>query len=103
MFHIDESRDASEFLGFSDNEEGQHPFELKRKDGDRTKVSKDDVLLGNVRCPGAAKDTAKVEDKSGAVLFQAGACSAALGVLLLDPIPETERYILLGELWARGM
>ena len=79
----------------SDNEENNNPFELKAREGDRVKVvAPGDRELGNVRGK-------NVEDASGKTLYVVDAPSAAYGVLLLDSIPEVERYILVAELLSR--
>ena len=79
----------------SDNEENNNPFELKARDGDRVKVvAPGDRELGNVRA-------GRVEDASGKTLYVVDASRGAYGVLLLDSIPEVERYILVAELLAR--
>lgn len=84
-------------IKISDNEENKNPFELKVRDGGRFKVvAPGDRELGNVR-DGA------VEDAAGTKKFTAtGKSSAGYGVLLLDSIPELERYILVGEIVSRG-
>jgi hypothetical protein len=84
-------------IKISDNEENQNPFELKLKEGDRVKVmAPGERQLGSVR-------GSSVEDASKKELFRVdGSPSAAYGVLLLDAIPEDQRYILLAELLARG-
>jgi len=88
---------AAEKIKVSDNEENKNPFELKVRDGGRFKVvAPGDRELGNVR-DGA------VEDASGKKMFTfEGKTSAAYGVLLLDSIPEIERYILVAEILSRG-
>jgi len=79
----------------SDNEENKNPFELKSRDGDRIKVvAPGDREVGNVRSD-------HVEDASGKTLYKVDGPRAAYGVLLLDSIPETERYILVAELLSR--
>jgi len=88
---------APEKIKVSDNEENKNPFELKVRDGGRFKVvAPGDRELGNVR-DGA------VEDASGKKIFTfEGKTSAAYGVLLLDSVPEIERYILVAEIVSRG-
>lgn len=88
---------AAEKIKVSDNEENNNPFELKVRDGGRFKVvAPGDRLVGNVRADG-------VEDATGKTMFTvAGKPSAGYGVLLLDGIPELERYILVAEISARG-
>ena len=82
----------------SDNEENANPFELKARESDRIKVmAPGEKEMGNVRAT-------VVEDASGKKLFDVTgrAGSAAYGVLLLDKIPATQRYIILSELFAKG-
>ncbi|MEO8036198.1 MAG: hypothetical protein ABI837_17310 [Acidobacteriota bacterium] len=86
-----------EKIKISDNEENNNPFELKMKEGDRVKiVAPGERELGSVR-------GSSVQDPDRKELFRAegGSSSAAYGVLLMDAIPETERYILVAELLAR--
>ena len=85
-------------IKISDNEENRNPFELKLKEGDRVKVmAPGERQLGSVR--GMTVEAAK---KTDMFRVDGGASSAAYCVLLLDPIPETQRYILLAEILARG-
>jgi len=93
-----------EKIKISDNEENDHPFELKVHEGDRTKVvGPGEKELGNVRFDRAAAST-KVEDAAGKVLYTAAGAtpSGAYGVLLLEGIPEVERAILVAEILSRG-
>jgi hypothetical protein len=87
----------------SDNEQNDHPFELKAREGDRVKVfAPVDREVGNVRFDRAASKT-EVEDAAGKTMFRIDKTtkSGAYGVLLLD-IPPTERAILLAEIMSRG-
>ena len=81
----------------SDNEENKNPYELKTREGDRVKVfGPGERERGNVR-------GGEVENIVGRTLYRVdGGAKAAYGVLLLDQIPEAERYILVAELLARG-
>jgi len=93
-----------EKIKISDNEENDHPFELKVRDGDRVKVvAPEDREVGNVRFDRATSKT-KIEDAAGKTLFRVEdpTTSGSYGVLLLGAIPETERAILLAEILARG-
>jgi hypothetical protein len=95
---------TSEKIKISDNEQNDHPFELKVREGGRTKVfAPGDRELGNVRFDRAAGKS-DVEDAAGKVLYTAegSAPSGAYGVLLFDGIPEVERAILLAEIFSRG-
>lgn len=93
---------AADKIKISDNEENQNPFELKVKDANRVKVfAPGDRELGNVRY---SPNKVEVENTGGRVIFttEAKKPTGAYGVLLLDGIPEHERYILAAEIFSRG-
>jgi hypothetical protein len=94
---------APEKIKVSDNEQNANPYELKMRDGDRTKVvAPGDRELGNVRFDRASSKS-QVDDAASKTLFVVeGKQSAAYGVLLLDAIPPPQRYILLAELLSSG-
>ena len=86
----------------SDNEQNERPYELKVREGNRVKVfAPGDRELGNVRY---GSEKIEVETAGGRVIFtlQSAKPAGAYGVLLLDAIPERERYILVAELLSRG-
>jgi hypothetical protein len=92
-----------EKIKISNNEQNENPFELKVREGDRTKVvAPGDREVGNVRFD-RAKSSTEIENAAGTTLFRVDdpAPSGAYGVLLLD-IPATERAILLAEILSRG-
>lgn len=89
-------------IKISNNEENENPFELKAREGNRTKVfGPGDKELGNVRFDGSKIE---VENAAGQrqVTIPASKPSAAYGVLLLEEIPRQERDILIAEILARG-
>ena len=89
-------------IKISDNEENENPFELKAREGNRTKVfGPDGNELGNVRFDGAKIE---VENAAGQTLatIPASKPSAAYGVLLCERIPKQEKDILIAEILARG-
>lgn len=91
-----------EKIKISNNEQNENPFELKVRDGGRVKVmAPGDRELGNVRYAGGK---AEVETAGGTVVFsiEAAKPTGAYGVLLLESIPENERYILIAEILSRG-
>lgn len=93
---------APDKIRISDNEQNDNPYELKLREPNRVKVfAPGDRELGNVRF---APNQIEVEDKSGRVIFTTDAtkASGAYGVLLIDGIPERERYILVAEILSRG-
>ena len=93
---------AADKIKISNNEQNENPFELKLKDPNRVKVTgPGDRELGNVRY---AANRVAVEDTTGRVIFSTDAKkpTGAYGVLLLDGIPERERFILAAEILSRG-
>ena len=89
---------TTEKIKISDNEQNDKPFELKPKDGGRTKVvAPGDVELGNVR-------GANVENAASKTLFtiDGDSASGAFGVLLMERIPLEEQLMLIAELRSRG-
>lgn len=93
-----------EKIKISDNEENNNPFELKMREGDRLKVvAPGDREVGNVRFDRAVTKT-EIESAGGVTKFKVDGSrpSRAYGVLLLDSIPEVQRYILLAEILTRG-
>jgi len=90
-------------IKISDNEENRNPFELQPKGDERTKVkAPDGHELGSVRFDSRVSRS-KVENASGQELYAIDSAppSPAYGVLLLDAIPETQRYVMLAEILAR--
>ncbi|MCI0489061.1 MAG: hypothetical protein L0229_20915 [Blastocatellia bacterium] len=94
---------AEDKIKISDNEEGLNPFVLDIKSDDRIKVLRDAEEIGKVNF---YRDRAKVKvkDARDAELFDSNTdrYSAMYGVLLMDRIPETERYIIMAEILHRG-
>jgi hypothetical protein len=93
---------TAEKIKISNNEQNENPFELKVRDGDRVKVvAPGDRELGNVRY---ASGKVEVETAGGKNIFtaNAGKPTGAYGVLLLDGIPDRERFILIAEILSRG-
>lgn len=90
-----------EKIKISDNEQNEHPFELKVKDANRVKVvGPGEEELGNVRY---ANGRIEVENATGHKILttEAPAFSGSFGVLLL-PIVGAERQILMTEIRARN-
>ena len=86
----------------SNNEENENPFELKAREGNRTKVfAPGDQELGNVRFDGSKIE---VENAVGKTLTTIPATrpSAAYGLLLCEGIPQDQRDLLIAEILARG-
>jgi hypothetical protein len=89
-------------IKISDNEENQNPYELKMRDDD-VKVEENQTELGKVNFY-SDRAKVKVKDASGKEMFESNTDqrSVAYGVLLMSRIPDTERYIIMAELLARG-
>jgi hypothetical protein len=95
---------TGEKIKISNNEQNDHPFELKVREQGRFKVvAPGDRELGNVRFDAGASRV-EVENASGRKQFEiaSAASSAGYGVLLLDGIPSAERFMLLAEIVRRG-
>jgi len=93
---------SDEKIKISDNEENKNPYVLKIK-SEKIKVSRGDTFLGEVKFyPDAGK--IKVKDLSNIDLYKVktSKLSAMYGVLLMDDIPNMEKYILMAELMERG-
>lgn len=91
-----------EKIKISNNEQNENAFELKPKGADRVKVeAPGDRELGNVR----HKDNRiVVENAGGREIYKTDApkFSGGYGVLLMDGIPDHERYILIAEIMSRN-
>ncbi|HEX6083170.1 MAG TPA: hypothetical protein VF266_01515 [Thermoanaerobaculia bacterium] len=95
-------RISEDKIKVSNNEENANAFELKAREGDRTKVfAPGDQELGNVRFDGAKIE---VENAVGKTLTTIPATrpSAAYGLLLCEGIPPDQRDLLIAEIIARG-
>jgi hypothetical protein len=92
-------------IKISDNEESENPFVLDFKADDRIAVTADDETtdLGKVRLY-FGEGRVKVKDAAENERYTSDTSqySAMYGVLLLDTIPEPERYIIMAEILARG-
>lgn len=84
----------------SDNEEGLLPYQLKYR-GDKVKIYDDETEIGAVKF---YDDKSKVKDAANTERFAIKPVtrSGAYGVLIMERIPATERYILTAELLVRG-
>jgi len=94
---------SADKIKISDNEENNNPFELKWKETDRLKVTLGETELGEMKFDDD-RQKVKVKDANERELFESNTnhASAAYGILLLQTIPEPERYIIMAELLARG-
>jgi len=93
-----------EKIKISDNEENNHPFELKKKSAQKIGVEKEGSDLGAVRFD-ASTEQLEVETAAGKKIFRGGAkkLSYSAALFLLDAIPVEERGIILIELALRDL
>ena len=90
-------------IKISDNKDNRDAFEIKFPTNDMTaKLVKEDQLLGKSRYyPDSGKIKLKNANGDKLTSIATSQFSSAYLVLLLQQIPETERYIILAELIAR--
>ena len=91
-------------LKISDNEENEHPFELKRKAADRIGVERNEQDIGKVTYDAATTEVT-VKSASGTKIFQGSYSQLCyfFGILLLDQVPVDERAIVLTELALKNL
>lgn len=94
---------APDKVKVSNNEENNNPFELEWKGRERVKVTLEQNELGEMKFD-RDRQKVKVKDAGESEVFESNTerPSAAYGVLLLQTIPQPERYIIMAELLARG-
>ncbi len=94
---------AVDKIKISDNEEGANPFVLETKTPDRVKVLRDTTEIGKVNFY-RDRGKVKVKNTSEAELYDINTdrYSSLYGVMLMDKIPEMERYIIMAEILTRG-
>jgi hypothetical protein len=90
-------------IKISNNEEMTGAFSIESKDTDRAKVYHNEQEIGKVRF-NQSRGRVKVENASDAPIYNSNTSrlSAMYGVLLMNDIPEPQRYIIMAELLARG-
>ena len=91
-------------IKISNNEENKNPFVLSIKENDRVKILRDETEIGAVKF---YRDRQRVEVKDTAQkeLYQSNTdrYSAMYGVLMMDQIPDAERYIIMAEILGRSL
>jgi hypothetical protein len=94
---------SADKIKISDNEENTNAFEIKKKD-DGAKVEQNETPIGKIKFNPVSKKV-KIKDAADKELFESrtDSQSIAYGVLLLDKIPETQRFIIISELIARNL
>lgn len=93
---------ADDKIKISDNEENANPYELKVRES-KVDVEEDGAEIGKVNFY-SDRGKMKVKDAGGVERYESNTerYSAAYGVLLMERIPETERFVIIAELLARG-
>ena len=94
---------AGDTIKVSNNEEHTNPFLLESKGADRVKVARDTTELGAVRFY-RDRGKIKVENAAGVEQFESNTTrySPMYGLVLITEIPDTERFIVMAEVLARG-
>lgn len=92
-----------EKIKIANNEEMNGALSIETKEADRLKVYRNEQEIGKVRF-NRDKGRVKVENSSDATVFDSNSnkLSTMYGVLLMNEIPDNERYIIMVELLARG-
>jgi hypothetical protein len=94
---------ADDKIKISDNEEGNNAYVVESKSAGRTKVFQNTQEIGKVNFyPDRGK--VKVKNATENELFESNTSrhSAMYAILLMDRMAESERYIIMAELLARG-
>jgi hypothetical protein len=94
---------SADKIKISDNEENTNAFEIRKNEGG-IKVEQNETPIGKVKFNPVSKKV-KIKDAAEKELFESltDSQSFAYGVLLLDKIPETQRFIIISELFARNL
>jgi hypothetical protein len=90
-------------IKISNNEQNENPFILETKPDGHIVVFRDQVKIGEVKFyPDRGK--VKIKDQSELELYECNSSlhSALYGILLMNSIPASERYILMAELMLRN-
>ena len=89
-------------IKISNNEENANPFVLSVKGDDRVKVLQNETEIGEVKFY-RDRQKVKVKDAGEQELFESNTdhYSAMYGVLLMQQIPDPERYVIMAELLLR--
>jgi hypothetical protein len=93
---------AGDKIKISNNEENTNPFVLAIKDNDRVKILQNETLLGEVKFY-RDRQKVKVKDTNEKELYESNTdrYSAMYGVMMMQQIPDAERYIIMAELLLR--
>jgi hypothetical protein len=93
---------AADKIKISNNEENTNPFVLAIKDNDRIKILQNETQLGEVKFY-RDRQKVKVKDINEKELYESNTdrYSAIYGVMMMQQIPDAERYIIMAELLSR--
>ncbi len=83
-------------IKISDNEESKNPWEIKISESGKAKVKKEDKDIGKVKL-----NQSKKEIEASEFVIKADKLSLAYGVLLINEIPERDKFIIMTELIAK--
>ena len=91
-------------IKISNNEENTNPFVLAIKENDRIKVLQNETELGEVKFY-RDRQKVKVKDTDEKELYESNTdrYSAMYGVMMMQQIPDAERYIIMAELLSRKL
>jgi len=84
-------------IKISDNEESKNPWELKISESGKAKVKKEDKEIGKVKF-----DQSKKEIQTSEFIIKADKLSLAYCILLINEIPERDKFIIMTEIIAKG-
>ncbi len=83
-------------IKISDNEENKNPYQIKLS-GDKAKVKKNDIEIGRIKL-NKEKGVVEISSETMSFTIESDKIKLAYGVLLIDEIPLTNRYIIMAEL-----
>ncbi|MDN5203661.1 hypothetical protein QQ008_19890 [Fulvivirgaceae bacterium BMA10] len=86
-------------IKIADNEEMTNAFEMKMKEGGRIKIEQNDEEVLSLRLSSGNSDAKRIGDK---YLLRGFDASLTPAILMIDPLKETEKFILIAELLRRG-
>lgn len=88
-------------LKISDNEEDKNAYVLETKDG-QVNIQLDERSIGTVTRNSPGEVNAGNSDGKPSFVSHFSRLTVAPGIMLLDKIPEPEKYLIIAELLARG-
>jgi len=88
-------------IKISNNEENLNAYEIKISDLEKIKLKKDDKEIGDVKLK-KADNLIEVTSGTQSYAIEDKNLSLAYGVLLIDAIPDNLKFVIMGELLAKG-